>query len=225
MDWLALFRPQQTAQQVEDVALEGRVAARVELSGELAALRGAFELDATEARVRYGALLTKPAGVAATVTGRIEPQPDGSLGIDDVRLKVRNLDAEGNLRTGERLRARLDAPAFDVDGWGALVPALASYAPRGSIRLDAFTLATAPLELGGAIHIDGLELALGETRGLAVRGAVIGAGDGVRTRDLVVSVGGEPIRVSASVERLGAVPRYTASPLRSRARNRGSRTR
>ncbi len=76
--------------QLEDMALRGHVDIEADVQGGLASPRGSFEIDATEAEILYGGMFNKPPGDAATVTGNIVTEGDGTPGIDDVRLKIRN---------------------------------------------------------------------------------------------------------------------------------------
>ena len=76
--------------QLEDMALRGHVDIEADVQGGLASPRGSFEIDATEAEILYGGMFKKPPGDAATVTGNIVTESDGTPGIDDVRLKIRN---------------------------------------------------------------------------------------------------------------------------------------
>ena len=60
-----------------------------------------FDIDATDAEIRYSGVFAKPAGTKATVTGRIV-NPGGTHSVDDIRLKIANLDAHASLETGDR---------------------------------------------------------------------------------------------------------------------------
>jgi len=75
---------------LDDMKFSGSVKLVADLHGSVAAPRGTFDIDATDAEVRYGGMFTKPPGDAATVRGRLVEDADGSTGIDDVRFKIRN---------------------------------------------------------------------------------------------------------------------------------------
>jgi hypothetical protein len=75
--------------QLEDMALRGHVDIEADVEGGLASPRGRFDIDATEAEIRYGGMFEKPPGDPATVTGSIVTGSDGTPGVDDVRLKIR----------------------------------------------------------------------------------------------------------------------------------------
>jgi hypothetical protein len=91
---------------LSDIAVAGTVKARADLADALGAPGGSFDLDASNAELRYGGAFTKPAGVPATVNGKIVTDERGNLGIDDVKLRIRGLDA-----WGRRCASRSTAPA------------------------------------------------------------------------------------------------------------------
>jgi hypothetical protein len=80
--------------QLDDMTLRGPFEIAAELRGGLAAPRGRFDIDATDAEIRYAEMFTKPPGDSATVTGRIVTGSDGTPEVDDVHLKIRNFEAE-----------------------------------------------------------------------------------------------------------------------------------
>jgi uncharacterized protein YhdP len=86
--------------QLEDMALRGRVDIEADVEGGLASPRGRFDIDATEAEIRYGGMFEKPPGDSATVTGKIVTESDGTPGVDDVRLKIRSFKANARSRSG-----------------------------------------------------------------------------------------------------------------------------
>lgn len=193
---------------LEDVEARGRFAVSAELKGELARPTGSFEVDATDAELAYGDAFRKPAGTQATATGRIVAEADGTLGVDEVRLKVRDFRGQGRIRLGERLRLQLDAPAFSVAGWEAMVPALAEWKPAGEVALEDLRVATAPLELAGAIRLAGLSLDPGTNGRIALDGVVRGAGGAVRAEALRVRVAEQPLELDATLSGLADVLRY-----------------
>jgi hypothetical protein len=79
---------------LDDISLRGAVVieARIRTGGGPEA-GGRIELDATDARLRYGDFFTKPRGTPAKVTGRIRAEPDGSFRIE--RWKFEMSDFEG----------------------------------------------------------------------------------------------------------------------------------
>ncbi len=193
---------------VEDVGLQGRVVLKAELTGGLEKPNGSFEVDATQAALAYGSAFTKPSGTPATVRGRLVPRPDGSLGVDEVRLQIKNLDATGRLSLGKRTRVELDAPPFDLGGWDALLPALAGTQPQGKLGFEKLALATEPLEVRGRIALDPLRVSLEKGQPITVRGALEGSGAALRGAGLAVDVAGQSATVDLDVTSLATEPRY-----------------
>jgi hypothetical protein len=80
--------------QLEEMELRGHVDIEADLRGGLASPRGRFDIDATEAEIVYGGMFEKPRGNAASVTGHIATASDGTPVIDDVRLTIRDFEAD-----------------------------------------------------------------------------------------------------------------------------------
>ncbi len=193
---------------LEDVGLRGRVSLKAELQGGLETPTGSFEVDATQASLAYGQAFTKPSGTPATLSGRLVPQAGGGIGVDQVRLKVRNLDATGRLGFGDRTRVELDAPPFDLAGWGELLPALASVRPQGRVSLEKLAVATPPLDVRGRIGLADLRLAFQEGQPIVVNGSLEGAGSALRGPGLALTVAGQPVKLDLDLADLAGTPRY-----------------
>ena len=149
-------------------------------------------------------------GTPATVSGELVHDAQGALGVDDLHLKVKNLDAQGTLRTGRRTRVELRAKPFDAAGWEALVPALGGSGLRGEIAPGTLAIGTGPLELEGAPAFNQLHVQLPNKPPLTIDGSLELAGDAVRTRDLVVHIAGQPFAVAAELTALATQARYRA---------------
>ena len=137
-----------------DTALSGGVELTADVLTPTGAANGSFDVDATDAVLELGGGFAKPAGVPARVTGRIAPGSDGGVAIDDVRLVIRNFEAEGRLSSLSPLRLELSAPAFDLEGWGQLVPALQELRPSGRMRIEGLRFAAEPPDLRGTLHLE-----------------------------------------------------------------------
>jgi len=137
---------------LDDMEVVGSVKVVADLHGSAAAPRGTFDIDATDAEVRYGGMFTKPPGDAATVEGRLVEGADGSTGIDDLHIKIRNFKGTASVQGGTRPRVIVNAPPFDLRGWEALVPALAGLLGRSGLDQKAGKL------LGGAVGGEGGDL-------------------------------------------------------------------
>jgi hypothetical protein len=85
----------------DEIELSGPLQIAARLSGPRGRTEGGFDIDATDAEIRYSGVFAKPAGTKATVTGRIV-NPGGTHSVDDIRLKIANLDAHASLETGDR---------------------------------------------------------------------------------------------------------------------------
>jgi hypothetical protein len=180
------------------------------LAGSEAGLGGPFEIDATQARLRYGGFFEKPPGTEATATGRLVPAP-GGLDVRDWHLKIRNFEAETQLRMGARTRLELDARPFDLGGWGELVPALAPYEPAGELALERVTVQTPPLDLGGRVLLRGLRLRPGagdRVEPVTLDGALVAEGTRLQSSGLVAKAGGETVQLELELTDLAGAPRY-----------------
>ncbi len=196
--------------EVEEVAFQGRLAVEAKLAVGETGLGGPFEIDATQARLRYGGFFEKPPGTEATATGRLVPAP-GGLDVRDWHLKIRNFEAETQLRMGARTRLELDARPFDLGGWGELVPALAPYEPAGELALERVAVETPPLELGGRVLLRGLRLRPGagdRVEPVTLDGALVAEGTRLQSSGLVAKAGGETVELEVELTDLAAAPRY-----------------
>ncbi|RIK93379.1 MAG: hypothetical protein DCC71_24120, partial [Proteobacteria bacterium] len=188
-----------------NVTAQGPVGVTARLRGALAQLAGDFSLDATRAElVAYGGAFRKPPGAPATASGRLVRDARGRLGVDGVRLQIKNMDGRATPEPGAW---RLDAAPFDLAGWGELLPALAPLAPEGRVALGGVRVATAPLAIAGRIRLDGVVLRPGGRGPLVLRGALVGDGDALRSEQLVASVGGQDVAVSVALTDLAGAPR------------------
>lgn len=193
---------------LDSVAVRGRVTLRADVTGGIATPSGSFDLDATDAEVRYGEAFTKPSGTAATVRGRIVTDPDGTPGVDDVELRVGSLDARGQVRLGRRTRIVANVAPFDLKGWDALIPALADYALVGPVEIGEIVVVTAPLEVRGTARLDGVTLRPSGQEPVQLRGGLVAEGNSIRSEGLTLVVADQVVGVEGAVFDLGAKPRY-----------------
>ncbi|MBW2316276.1 MAG: DUF748 domain-containing protein [Deltaproteobacteria bacterium] len=181
--------------QIRDVKLRGPLAIRADLAGG-EQRSGTFDIDATGAALdAYDGVFQKPAGKPGSVKGRFVPKGDGDFEIDDVEIKIHNLDARGRIEVGRRVQAELAAGAFDLAGWDTILPALAEYQLTGTLRPGTLRLATEPLAVRGRIGLDGVKLVLPDGPEIALQGAVEGTGDALKLVDLALTTGGETVRL------------------------------
>lgn len=196
---------------IGDAAIRGPVSLAAELRGALDRPTGTFALDATGAELLYGGgIVRKPPGAAASAEGRLTTAPDGRIEIEQVRVRLKDIGGQGSLGFGggRPLAARLDAPPFPVADLGELVPGLAPLAPEGRAALEALELRTPPLALAGRIVLDGVRVSPDGRGPIVLHGALVGAGDGLRSEGLVAEAGGQPAALALAVAGLGGTPRH-----------------
>ncbi len=193
---------------IGDLAVKGKVSVKANLTGGLEKPQGKFDLDATSAELSYGEAFSKPPGTPATTTGRIISQPDGTLGIEDVHLKIHNMDAKAKVRSGARTHAELRAPAFDLRGWDKLIPALAEASPTGTLAFQDFGVSTNPTEFKGKLQLGEIVVRVPEREPVTVRGAIAGAGRALQLSEMTLTAAQQTIRVSGDVKGFDATPRF-----------------
>ena len=193
---------------LDAVAVRGRVTLRAEVTGGVASPSGSFDLDATDAELRYGEAFTKPPGTSATVRGRIVSDPDGTIGVDDVELRIGSAEAGGHVRLGRRARVVARVAPFDLKGWDALIPALEGYALAGPVELGEVEVVTAPLEVRGAARLDGVTARLPGQEPVQLRGGLLAEGSSIRSDGLTLVAADQVIGLEGTLYDLGAKPRY-----------------
>jgi hypothetical protein len=191
-----------------DDSLAGDLTLRAEVATPTGAAAGSFELDATPASLGVGGGFRKPPGVPARVTGRIVPGPGGALTIDDVRLVIRNLEATGRVSSLSPFGAELSAPAFELSGWEALVPALARQRPTGRVAIEQLRFVGATPELRGRVRLDGVALNPREGAQLVLRGDILAEGRSLRSEGATLETAGQVSDLDLRVGELFAAPRY-----------------
>jgi uncharacterized protein involved in outer membrane biogenesis len=191
-----------------DTSLSGAVELTAEIAGPSRSPSGSFEVDATGAALGLGAGFTKPAGVPARVSGRIAAGSGGGLAIDDVRLVIRNFEAEGRLSSLAPLRLELSAPAFDLEGWDELVPALTDLQPSGRLGIEGLRFVAEPQDLRGAIQLEDVVLHPRGGSALTLRGALLAEGSALRSEGATLEVGGQSSQLALRISDLFTTPRY-----------------
>ena len=193
----------------DEIALRGRLRLEADLAGGADAPSGRFDIDATDAELVYGGAFRKPAGTSATISGRIVSGPDGVLGFDDLKLRVKDLDATAELRDGPRIRMNVRAPPFDLAGWEELVPALAGWQLGGRVAPGELALERAPTGLHGRLGLDGVQASSPRGGTLVLRGELVGEGPRVRSQGMELVAADQLFRVEAELQDLDApAPRW-----------------
>ncbi len=184
---------------------------------------GSFSFDATRAVLLYQAKFQKPAGVEATAGGRFRTRPDGTLDVDFDAVRIRDLDARGSFRGGSAPALTLHTEAVALDGWEALVPALAGFRGRAAVpELEvAWPAPGKPPQLRGRARLEDLRVPLpadperadperaDPERELTLRGDLVADGDVLVSRDLVATFAGQRLPLELQVDGLAATPRWT----------------
>jgi uncharacterized protein involved in outer membrane biogenesis len=186
-----------------EIALRGPLRVEIELAGVAGERSGRFDVEASEAELGYGRALRKPAGTPATMSGRIVSAEGGLLGFDDLKLRVRNLDASVEMSGGERMRMELETRPLALAGWEALLPALAGWRLDGGVAPQGVALEPSPTALYGRIELDGVQAVSPRGGTLLLRGALVGEGARVRSEGLELLAEGQPFRVDAELAELG----------------------
>jgi len=193
----------------EDLDLQGRFRLKANLEEGEDRTEGTFEVDATDATIRYGSGFAKPPGQAATARGRLIPG-EGGIRLEDTEIKIRNFEAEVQLDTGARNRATISAPPFDLEGWQELVPALEGLAVKGPLAIPELRILTDPLEFRGRFDLSGLQLSPSDRAPLRFQGSVLAVEGGLRTSELVVLWADQTFRIDGQLSGLAASPRFQA---------------
>jgi len=189
-----------------DVAAQGPVAIKARLHRAVAVPEGDFEVDATRAQLSaYGGAFKKPPGAPATASGKLVRDANGRLGVDAVRLSIKNMNGQMRVTPDG---VHFDAAPFDLTGWGEVIPALVSVAPEGTIAIEGVRVATGPLALTGRVRLDGVRLRPAGRAPIALRGALIGQGASLASEGLFATVSGQRIALALRVDGLDDAPRH-----------------
>jgi hypothetical protein len=189
-----------------DVAAQGPIALKARLHGDVAVPEGDFEVDATRAQLSaYGGAFKKSPGAPATASGKLVRDANGKLGVDSVRLSIKNMN--GALRAAPD-GLHFSAAPFDLKGWGEVIPSLAAVAPEGNIAIEGMRVATGPLALAGRVALDGVRLRPAGRAPIALRGALVGQGASIASEGLVAIAGGQRIALRLRADKLDGAPRH-----------------
>lgn len=187
------------AVELEGVSLQGKLGVTSKLAPVEGGLGGPFEIDATEAELGYAGAFRKPRGTAATAAGILAPAADGTLAVEEIRVKIKNFEGKGRVRIGPSTKLELAADPFDLAGFEALFPAAADLALGGRASVDALAAATEPTTLGGAVVLDGVKVSAKGQPPVTLSGRLAGAGDALRSENLVLLVAGQPVALELGV--------------------------
>jgi len=99
--------------ELDDMEISGSVKGVADLYGSVVAPRGTFDIDATDAEVRYGGMFTKPPGDAASLQGKLVDAADGSTAVDDIRFKIQNFKGTVSVPRATPSRVSVNALRFE----------------------------------------------------------------------------------------------------------------
>jgi hypothetical protein len=100
--------------------------------------------------------------------------------------------------------------SFDLAGWEDLVPALADAPLSGKVRVQDLALVSEPLDLRGAIHLEGLTASPPDMAPVTLRGTLHGEGDALRTRAMAIDAAEQTFTLDAALMDLFGTPAYEA---------------
>jgi hypothetical protein len=177
----------------------GAVGLTAQLRVEQGVIEGPYTVDLQGATLDLaGGAVHKEPGEPGSLRGHVRIDDAGTT--SDYHLQLRNLGADGSLRTEPGLRIELEAPAFALDGWETTVPALADYAPRGELVIERLVYAGAPQQLVGTVELRRVIVGQGEDRPpLEVSGFVDAKGKNVVLREMFATAGASRFGVDGGV--------------------------
>jgi AsmA protein len=110
----------QGAIEASGASVHGPIRVTATLEDVVEALTGPFELDVSDAHVRYADVLDKAPGKALSVSGKLVPG-QGAPSIGDLQVVLANLRAAGQLQLAPALRLDLRTNAADLTGWEEMI--------------------------------------------------------------------------------------------------------
>jgi hypothetical protein len=178
------------------LVLRGTAALELAPKGELEHFSAPLALDLTRAELARGDSFHKPAGDRAAFVGMLV-RDGAALRIENGKLDLRDVTLAVTVDLAPKTRVRLDAPRFELAGFGPWLPGLGKSGASGGVALEGLDATFAPLSLRGGIVLDGVNAPVAKTRG-RLSGRLEGRGD---------SLVGDAmeLRVAEQVFRLGLV--------------------
>ncbi len=197
----------QAVLRLDEIGLQGEVGIRAELAGSDGPT-GSFDLDATAAELRYGPFFTKPPGTRARLSGRVVPGAGGGLDVDDLKLHVKDFEAQGKVSLGPPARVELRTETETLDGWDALLPARGGLALAGPFRIERLVLVSEPTRVSGAIQLQDVSIQPPDLPPIRVQGTLRAVGAAVESEGLSIVAAEQVLGVRGGVRELFGTPRY-----------------
>jgi AsmA-like C-terminal region/Domain of Unknown Function (DUF748) len=195
-----------------DLSAEGPLTLHAELGGrDLREATGPIRLDATEAVLALGGAFRKPAGTDAVLDARLlraRGAGGATAALEQAAIVLGAIHATGRIQLQPGLRATLDAPAFEFEALGALLPGLAGSGLTGKLSLAGMDVGLDPLSVRGRAVLDGLVLGRVGKEHPVLRGTLEGLGGEVVGRELRASLAGQEAPIALRVGDLAGAPRF-----------------
>lgn len=191
-----------------DIGVDGDLSIVSTLAAPMTRLAGPFDVDVSDARLRVGTVLDKPAGTRGRVSGTLVSGAGGRSAIDGLVLQLHELDASGRVSSLSPLAIELDAPAIDLVGWERVLPALADSVLTGELKLEGLSYDAEARAIGGAIALGDVSRAASGDAPVVLNGRLLGEGDVLRGDGLTLAAGGETVPFEFSLSELFDAVRY-----------------
>lgn len=197
---------------LDDVAMQGTLRAEGTLLDPTGTPSGDFDIDATQAALRYAEFFAKPAGTPARASGKLRADSDGTLRIEETRLKVDSLEADVDADLGESTELKISAEPFDVGSLSRLFPAAAEKQVGGSVSLRQFSVRQSgeSLAFGGQAELAKISVAGADAPPVEISGVFTGGGNSLESEALRVVVGEQTLPIALRLHGLDTAPRFHA---------------
>jgi uncharacterized protein involved in outer membrane biogenesis len=197
---------------LDDVAMQGTLLAEGTLLDPTGSPSGDFDIDATQAALRYAEFFAKPAGTPARANGKLRAGPDGALRLEETRLKVDSLEADVDADIGDSTELKISAKPFDVGSLSRLVPAAAEKKIEGRASLRQFSVRQTgeKLAFGGEAELSEIRVAGADAPPIEVSGVFVGGGNHLASEALRVVVGEQTLPIALRLDGLDTNPRFHA---------------
>ena len=184
--------------------LRGTAALELAPKGELEHFAGPLALDLTRAEIARGDSFHKPAGDRAAFTGKLV-RDGAAFRIEGGKLDLRDVTLAVTADLAPKTRVHLDAPRFDLAGFGPWLPGLGKSGASGGVALDGLDATFAPLSLHGGIVLDGVNAPVGKTQG-RLSGRLEGRGDSLAGDAMELRVAEQLFRLGLVIDSLAKSP-------------------
>jgi len=165
--------------------------------------QGQIQLDLTEARLEYQDQFKKPAGMRAEMTTNLSSGKSGEI-LFESRIKFHDINEillQGAI--GDSISVTLTLSDLNLEHWSDVLPMLEPYQLDGMVTFEGIRVELiddSPDQFGGRMALKNVGLSVPGAGRLRIRGAILGEGSRIRTKDLRVLMGGMTIGISGNVD-------------------------